>query len=182
MTATYRTDPIPLRDLGAVDVAVVGAGQSGLAAGQAVRQAGLEVLNPGGLRRRGWVLAVVLRQPHPVLPGPVLRPTRDAAARSPEPVPNPGRDHRLPAKLRHPVRPTGPHPQQGPRCSLGRTGLPPRYRRREPADRPGSGRGVRRLRPSQCSRPFPACPTSTEHSCTPPDTAARNPSPGNGLW
>jgi putative flavoprotein involved in K+ transport len=44
MTATDRADPMPLRDLGVVDVVVVGAGQSGLAAGQAVRQAGLEVL------------------------------------------------------------------------------------------------------------------------------------------
>ena len=44
MTATDRAAAMPRRDLGAVDVAVVGAGQSGLAAGQALRQAGLEVL------------------------------------------------------------------------------------------------------------------------------------------
>ena len=44
MTTTDRAAAMPGRDLAVVDVAVVGAGQSGLASGQALRQAGLEVL------------------------------------------------------------------------------------------------------------------------------------------
>ena len=40
MTTTDRAAAMPGRDLAVVDVAVVGAGQSGLAAGQALRQAG----------------------------------------------------------------------------------------------------------------------------------------------
>ena len=44
MTAFDTADPMLRRDLRTVDVAVVGAGQSGLAAGQALQHAGLEVL------------------------------------------------------------------------------------------------------------------------------------------
>ena len=44
MTTTDRAVAMPDRDVAVVDVAVVGAGQSGLAAGRALRQAGLEVL------------------------------------------------------------------------------------------------------------------------------------------
>src|SRR5687768_9501800 len=44
MTTPDTTQPMSRRVLRTVDVAVVGAGQSGLAAGQALRRAGLEVL------------------------------------------------------------------------------------------------------------------------------------------
>ena len=44
MSATDQAAPLLGRDIAVVDVAVVGAGQSGLAAGQALRQAGLEVV------------------------------------------------------------------------------------------------------------------------------------------
>jgi cation diffusion facilitator CzcD-associated flavoprotein CzcO len=44
MTAFETADPMLRRGLRTVDVAVVGAGQSGLAAGQALQHAGLEVL------------------------------------------------------------------------------------------------------------------------------------------
>ena len=43
-TPDTAAEPIPSRALRTVDVAVVGAGQSGLAAGRALRQSGLEVL------------------------------------------------------------------------------------------------------------------------------------------
>jgi putative flavoprotein involved in K+ transport len=44
MTTTDHAAALPGRNVAVVDVAVIGAGQSGLAAGQALRRAGLEVL------------------------------------------------------------------------------------------------------------------------------------------
>ena len=76
-----------------------------------------------------------------------------AAARPARPLPDPGRDHRLSARLRRPVRPAGPHPQPRRRRRLGRAHLSARPSRRGPADRSGGGRGVRRVRPAPRSRP-----------------------------
>jgi hypothetical protein len=107
---------------------------------------------PHGLAPHGLVGAL-LRQPHPLLPGPLQRPAEHSVPRArPRPLPEAGRGRRVYGALRRPPGRRHPGAPEGGRGTSGPLGFRGTYQRRGNAGGAVRGHGRWRVRPSLPAR------------------------------